>query len=408
MTTRRDFLTLAALGATATAAGCTARTGAGAPRPGTTDPLLVAVARGQAIVRGDRVQALGDAIASPDGRRVISATPAGPDTAVVVTSAASGQLVAARTLPGRWAPRVASLDGGYAAFTSPDRGGTTGYAPSAQARSSIAVLGPGGQPDYLDLPGNYVPDALSTSGTMYALDWLPAIAPDHYRVREINLTTRQPAPLLTRDKVPIPPGDEEEMRGEGRMAAFSPDLAVLYTLYTHQPGHEHTRDLISGGHNESEAFVHTLFLDQHWSYCIDLPDPFGTGPAAGHAVATAPNGEVYVADITGGRLAVIDPDQLTVATVAAIPTGTGTASATVGGAYLFLAAGSTVHAIARRNLAVAGSWTAGGAVNGLAVSADGNRLYAGSQGGVAQLDARTGTHLGSVPIPGMTGLLRRL
>jgi hypothetical protein len=261
MTTRRDFLTLAALGATATAAGCTARTGAGAPRPSTTDPLLVAVAGGQAIVRGDRVQALGDAIATPDGRRVISATPAGPDTALVVTSAATGQLVAARTLPGRWAPRVTSLDGGYAAFTSPDRGGTTGYAPSAQARSSIAVLGPFGQPDYLDLPGNYVPDALSTSGTMYALDWLPATAPDHYRVREINLTTRQPAPLLTRDKVPIPPGDEEEMRGEGRMAAFSPDLAVLYTLYTHQPGHEHTRDLISGGHNESEAFVHTLFLD---------------------------------------------------------------------------------------------------------------------------------------------------
>ena len=28
-------------------------------------------------------------------------------------------------------------------------------------------------------------------------------------------------------------------------------------------------------------------------------------------------------------------------------------------------------------------------------------------GGVAQLDARTGIRLGSVPVPGMTGLLRR-
>jgi hypothetical protein len=99
---------------------------------------------------------------------------------------------------------------------------------------------------------------------------------------------------------------------------------------------------------------------------------------------------------------------LTVATVAAIPTGTGTASATVGGAYLFLAAGSTVHAIARRDLAVVGSWTAGGAINGLAVSADGNRLYAGVAGGVALLDSGAGTRLGSVPVPGMTGLLRHL
>jgi DNA-binding beta-propeller fold protein YncE len=392
----------------APAAGCEAATPAKTTKVAAPDLLLAAVPGGRVIVRGGDVQALGDAIATPDGRRVIRAFEVGADTNLVTMSAATGQVVAATKLVGRWAPRVTSGDGGYVALTSPDRGGTTGYAPSAQERSRIAVICPGAPVEYLELPGNYVPDAFSASGSIYALDWLPATKPDYYRVREIELATRQPTPLLTRNKVPIPPGDEEQMRGEGRLAAFGPDLTVLYTLYTHQPGHEHTRDLISGQQHEVHAFVHTLQLDQHWAYCVDLPDPFGSGPTAGHTVATAPDGAVFVADLTSGRLAAIDPVALTIKSVTDIPTGTGVASAAATRAYVFVGAGPVVHVIGRDDLAVTATWQVGGAVQGLAVNADGSRLYVGLPGEVAWLDAGTGARQGSLAVPGLTGLVRRL
>jgi hypothetical protein len=323
-------------------------------------------------------------------------------------SADTARIVGAQTLAGRWSPRVASIEGGYIALTSPDRGGTTGYAPSAQARSTIAVIGPDARAQYLDLPGNYVPDAFSASGTMYALEWLPATSPDYYRVREIDLATRTPTPLLSRNKVPIPPGAEEQMRGEGRLAAFGPGLAVLYTLYTHQPGHQHTRDLIAGTNHEVSAFVHTLQLDQHWAYCVDLPAPFGAGPALGHTIATAADGAVFVADITSGQLAAIDPDSLATKTVTRIPAGTGAASAAASHEHAFIGAGPLVHVVRRSDLAVIASWQFTRAVQGLAVNADGSRLYVGTVGELAWLDARTGTPQGSLSVPGLTGLLRRL
>ena len=409
MTTRRDFLTLAgAAAAVVTTAGCKAAVRPTASKPVPPDALLVTVSGGSAIVRGSDVQALGDTIATPDGRRLIRALAAGPDTNLLTMSADTGQIVGTHTLPGRWAPRVASSDGGYIALTSPDRGGTTGYAPSAQARSTIAVIDPDARAEYLELAGNYVPDAFSTSGTMYALEWLPATSPDYYRVREIDLATRTPTPLLTRAKVPIPPGAEEQMRGEGRLAAFGPGLAVLYTLYTHQPGHEHTRDLIAGTHHDVNAFVHTLQLDQHWAYCVDLPAPFGGGPAPGHTIATAGDGAVFVADITSGQLAAIDPDALAIKTVTQIPAGTGAASAAAAHEHVFIGAGSAVHVIRRKDLAVIASWHVAGAILGLAVNTDGSRLYVGTVGELAWLDTRTGTHQGSLPVPGLTGLLRRL
>jgi hypothetical protein len=363
---------------------------------------------GSAVVGGSDVRALGDAIATPDGRRLIRALEAGTYTKLVTMSADSAQIVGTQTLAGRWAPRVASIDGGYIALTLPDRGGTTGYAPSAQARSTIAVIGPDARARYLEVAGNYVPDAFSASGSMYVLEWLPATSPDYYRVREIDLATRTPTPLLSRNKVPIPPGAEEQMRGEGRLAAFGPGLAVLYTLYTHQPGHEHTRDLIAGTNHEVNAFVHTLQLDQHWAYCVDLPAPFGGGPAPGHTIATAADGAVFVADITSGHLAAIDPEALAIKTVTKIPAGTGAASAAATNEHAFIGADQTVHVVRRSDLAVIASWHLTGAVQGLAANSDGSRLYVGTVGGLAWLDARTGVHQGSLSVPGMTALLRRL
>ena len=120
---------------------------------------------------------------------------------------------------------------------------------------------------------------------------------DGPKLVELDLASGKVGPLLTRAKAPVPAGAEEEMHGEGRQAVLSPDREVLYTLYTHQPGHRHTRDLIAGRRGNVHAFVHVLHLNERWAYCLDLPGPFGTGPASGHAVAVSAD---------GGQLAVVD------------------------------------------------------------------------------------------------------
>jgi hypothetical protein len=117
---------------------------------------------------------------------------------------------------------------------------------------------------------------------------------------------------------------------------------------------------------------------------------------------------VFVADITSGQLAAIDPDALAITTVTKIPAGTGAASAAASHEHVFIGAGWMVHVVRRSDLAVIASWYFVGPIQGLAVNADGSRLYVGTVGELAWLDARTGTHQGSLSVPGMSGLLRRL
>jgi hypothetical protein len=263
----------------------------------------------------------------------------------------------------------------------------------------------------LDLTGNYEPDAIRTDGAgLFVLDWLPAKAPDRYRVRVVDLATGAPGPLYTRDKVPVPAGAEEEMRGEGRQAVFAPGAQTLYTLYTHQPDHVHTRDLLAGRRDaDVHAFVHTLDLQIGWAYCLDLPAPFGDGPAAGHTIAISPDGlRLFVADRTSGRLAVASTKDLTVSKVITIPSGTGTASSAVSpdGRALYVGGDSRVDVVDLAALAVGASWDVRYDVRGLALSRDGQRVLLGYPGGVAWRHAGSGAELGRLAVPGLTAVRR--
>ena len=115
------------------------------------------------------------------------------------------------------------------------------------------VAGSAGQRSRVELPGNLEPEAFDITGqVLFVLDYLPPVAPDRYRVRVVDLHPRQLQPLFTRLKSVVPPGAEEEMRGEGRQAVYGTRKArQLFTLYTHQPEHEHTRDLINGAREDA-------------------------------------------------------------------------------------------------------------------------------------------------------------
>src|SRR5262249_55171356 len=149
-------------------------------------------------------------------------------------------------------------------------------------------------------------------------------------------------PLSTHVKQLVPPGAEEEMRGEGRQAVYDPVRGLLFTLYTNQPDE---------GHVAVHAFVHTLNVRDGWAFCVDLPAPFGTGTGQAHAIARSASGTVLVVvDAGSGTLAVVDPDQLTVRSVNQFappePVADPAAACfSADGTRLFVAAGRTVTVV---------------------------------------------------------------
>ena len=413
MTTRRHVLR--AIGGAVLLTACGGRDRAASPQPAVAVPdgLIVAETRsGLVTVRGDRRIAHGSgAVGSGDGGRVYAARADGNSTALVTVDSRTGDQVGRASLAGAWVPRVVDPLGRLAAFTPPGPAGSGGSptdstgAPAGRDHTPILIAGPSGEQRRFDLAGNFQPDAVSLDGeALFVLEWLPAQAPDRYRVRMVDLPSGAVQPLLTRDKLPVPAGAEEEMRGQGRQAVLSPDRETLYTLYTHQADHQHTRDLVAGRPGGVHAFVHVLHLTLRWAYCLDLPEPFGQGPAAGHALALRPDGKrLLVVDITGGRLAEADTESLTLTGVTAAPTGTGTASLAATPSRALLGIGTRVHAIDSTSATVA--WTAAGEIRGLGVDRVGTKLAVADPNGVTWVDLTTGKAVGRVPVDGLTSLV---
>jgi hypothetical protein len=395
MTTRRDLFIIAG---GVLAAGATAGCREPARAAATTVPdVLVADSRaGLVLLGGARRTALGPAAAvRPDGGLVYAVT---DGSTLVRVDPADGIPTRSGALGGGWVPRAVSADGRACAL---GRAGASAR-PAARARTELLVT-TDGRPRRYDLPGVVEPDAFTSDRAgLFVLEWLPAHAPDRYRVRLLDLGTGRTEPLLTRTKARVPPGAEEEMRGDGRAAVLSPDRQVLYTLYTHQADHRHTRNLVAGRPGGVHAFVHVLHLTERWAYCLDLPHPFGEGPAEGHAVAVSPDGaRLAVADVTSGSLAYADTESLGIQQTVALPAGPGAASLAFG-RQLYAGIGSTVAALDGGT--VTARWDVPGPVRGLGVSADGARVYAGATDEIVWLDAATGEVAGRAGVEGLTAL----
>ncbi|BEL08148.1 hypothetical protein Q0Z83_063390 [Actinoplanes sichuanensis] len=391
MTTRRNLLLLA--GSALVLGGCRETPAVAATAP---DVLLADSDRGLLRLAPGGEQVLGAAAVTFDGGHLYAARDGGLDR----IDPASGTASRDTALDDGWIPRVISSDGRVCALS---RTGASDR-PAARTRTTLLITGPGGRSER-DLVGVIEPDAFTADGSgLFVLEWLPAAAPDHYRVRLLDLATGAVQPLNTRDKTPVPPGAEEEMRGDGRQAVLSADRTMLFTLYTHQPGHRHTRDLLSGRPGNAHAFVHVLHLVERWAYCLDLPHPFGEGPTAGHALA-ADGRTLFVADLNSGKLAYASPSSLSIERVVDVPPVAGSTAAlalTADDRILLGAGGVTV--LDRASGRSTGRWELPGPVRGLALSRDGRRVYAGGTGRVTWLDAAIGVRSGEVTVPGLTAL----
>ncbi|GAB2597347.1 hypothetical protein Aab01nite_72860 [Paractinoplanes abujensis] len=387
MTTRRSFLALSG-GALAALAGCRSRQAtAVTPVP---DVLLAGARDGVVRLAGAASQSFGaGSVLSRDG--AIAYAVEGDH--LVRIDAATGASLQKQPIGGGWMPRVVA-ESGQECVLAPDPAADP---PPGRAMSPLLVAG-----KKLTLPGCVEPDAFTADGQgLFVLDWLPASKPDHYRVRLLSLADGQVSPLFTRDKRPVPEGAEEQMRGRGRQAVYSRARQTLYTLYTHQPEHQHTRDLLHGTRSHVHAFVHVLHLSEQWAYCLDLPDPFGQGPAEGHALAV--DGQrIAVLDTASGSIAYAGAESLAIERVVRIPAGKGRAGL-VFGEHLYAADGATVHVLDGKTPAA--TWTLPAAVRGLRLSPDGSRLYAGGDNEVVWLDAASGSLRGRVRVDGLTDVL---
>jgi hypothetical protein len=399
MTTRRNLLIIA--GGATLLSGCRDEPRAAAtPVP---DVVLAETRQGLMVLGGPQPRALGrEAVTSADGRiaGALGRDDGGRPT-LVRLDPATGEFGEPLPLAAGWLPRVLAADGGCCALTR----NPAGPRPVARARTPVLVVSGAGHREYA-LSGVVEPDAFTQDATgLFVLEWFPAEAPDHYRVRRLDLASGHLHPLLTRDKSPVPAGAEEEMSGDGRQAVLAPDRQILYTLYTHQPGHRHTRDLIAGRPGGVHAFVHVLHLAQGWAYCLDLPEPFGAGPAEGHALAVSADGQrLAVADTTSGAVALAGTETLTIDFRGTVPAGSGTASlAFAPDGRLLMGAAKNVTVLAPDTRVLA-RWPVPAAVQGLGVSPDGSRVYVGGTEEVLWLDAASGTVRGRAPVDGLTAL----
>jgi hypothetical protein len=398
MTTRRTVLTLG--GATLLLGGCRdAARSAGADGP---DLLLADSTNGLVLLRGTRPVTLPGAVVAADTPTAFATAPAGPDATTLTTFDISGAAKPVTVgLPGRWATRLVHPGGGIAVLTARDE------AP-ARTGTALLIVDRHGEVHRFALPGNLVPDALTTdAGGLFLLDWLPPDAPDRYRVRKLEFADGVPQPLVTRDKVPVPNGAEEEMRGDGRHSALAPDRTMQYTLYTAQPDHQHTRDLVAGRPaSGAHAFVHCLHLGERWAYCLDLPHPFGHAAPDAYAVTVSPSGKrLVVIDAGAGAIALVDTDSLTVAAMSDLPAGDGPTSAAVGpDGVLYVGSGSQVRLVRLDGAILIDGWRLPAPVRGLAVSRDGKRVAVGQVDAVTWLDSFSGRVLGGADVPGLTAV----
>jgi hypothetical protein len=166
-----------------------------------------------------------------------------------------------------------------------------GYGSQGRASTEVVVFdtGAGKETRRIALTGDVQPEAFSIDGTlMFALDYRG----DHYRVQTIEPATGARYDTNDRNKT-IPP---EDMHGVSVHGVMSADHTLLATLYR------------KPGDNKEPAFVHVLDLAHGWSYCADLPPPFGTGPLGSDAIELTPADTVVVAATRFDRLAEIHID----------------------------------------------------------------------------------------------------
>jgi hypothetical protein len=223
-----------------------------------------------------------DAVAALDGSAVFSVRHGDLDRLVRIDER-FGDVSASWIVPSGLSISAVAPDGQWIALTD----GEPGYEPDRVA-TKLVVFDPaaGRVTHQLLLAGDVEPEAFSVDGKLvFAL----AYHGDHYRVQTIDLATGARDDTSDRDKR----SPAEDMHGHAIRGVLSSGHTLLATLYRNP------------GDAEEPAFVHVLDLEHAWSYCADLPKPFGTGGPGSDVIELTPSDTVEVGATEAHRVAEI-------------------------------------------------------------------------------------------------------
>ncbi|MCU1375981.1 MAG: hypothetical protein JWO68_3267 [Actinomycetia bacterium] len=333
-------------------------------------------------------------------RRVVSQVPGGVaagDWVFRATSAEAGTSLEAIGADGQtsWEHqldqdlrlRAASADGSLVALLPAEDAVVDPYHPAGRTQTRVVVASTTGRADRTyDLKGNFEPEAFTRKGdALFLVEYLPALHPDRYRVRKLDLFS------ATVGGVPSIDGHlQDSMRGTARVHAASPDGNRLYTLYTTE------------GADGPEAFVHVLDLVEGWAHCVDLPAPLGTAPEDDLAIAVGSGDHgVVVVDPAEGVAVEIDPSTLHVTRTSHFRpiAEAGPVQAAVGRTgHVYVARGRTVVVLGD-DLRPQSRWTTTSPSIGLVADPDRDRLWQVTDGMVLALDPDDGRRITSVVLP---------
>ena len=220
-----------------------------------------------------------------------------------------GEVTAEMTVPAGLTPVAASLDGNTIALTeavdSSPASWPDGVIGPSQTSSTVVVANRSAPDDVrtFRLTGNFRPEALANfwvdgdvpwPASVFVLEYLPAVAPTHYRVRVMDTATGEIGlPLNLRDKSQIV---DEQMNGISRTQVMSRNNGLLFTLYQGTDA--------SGPY----AFIHTLGLI-NGVWCIDLPAESGlASPGTTGVLALSPDESMLYVAASNGYLAELSTD----------------------------------------------------------------------------------------------------
>jgi hypothetical protein len=337
-------------------------------------------------------------VPSPDWSTLYVATPAKGRTTVAALDVATGKVLRATSIDGRWelplvgsaaVPDGISGDGGTLALS---RSGDGVAGRFAVLRTDFAKPA-----ELVDLRGDFEFDALAPNGSrLYVIEHLPGPDRSRYRVRAYDLTKRKLDPNAIVDK-----GDawERFMVGYPNTRVTGTGGVWIYTLYR----------------NAEHPFVHALNAQDGYAFCIDLPAG-GDDRSSRLWTLAGGGGRLYAVNTALGKVSEVDADeQFTVTRTASFPPQPPTGAAARPGSVVLgdngqvlLAGGpSGLLAINTGQLRMERRYLDGWAVDGLVASADGSRVYAlsSARARLATIDPASGVLLGERPAPSATVLL---
>jgi DNA-binding beta-propeller fold protein YncE len=320
-----------------------------------------------------------------DHQRLYTATSAGATTTITIYATRTGARLDTFTSPGAYSMDTPGYTG---ALLSPDgRWLALRAITSSDAATTFALVDTQAQrlAQTIALPGSFDLDAISPAGGMLYLLQNLNDAAHHYYVRAYDLHARRLLDTIIVDKTAV---DETKMQGTALTRQMASDGGVAYTLYINLA--------------QNAAFIHVLPLGETsdsglFAHCIDLPVPGGSAPDLLHfytLALSADGATLYAANAALGLVSVISlhgqdvfNDQLelsgrfTPATAGATP---GDAARTLyGGAALspdqrtlYVAGLRGIWAVSISNLLPRQVYAAQQPFTGVALSGDGQRLYA--------------------------------